>query len=334
MDGLLICPIHIYTMIDMRYVLMMELRQLKYFIAVAEELHFGRAAERCNIAQPPLSQQIKKLEEELGVKLLERTSRKVSLTPEGSEFLERALDIFGRLDEAVVCIQDMAEGLKGHLRVGFIGPASLSNLPRAIRAFREANPDIRLDFSAKSTTEQLPMLRGDRLDIAFVRLFGHDTTGLKSMTFLREPYVLAIPDGHHFGGRDRLDITDLEGEPLIFNQRIAQPALYRSLIGSFHKAGFMPNIVQEVNTEQSTIALVATGLGSALVPASSAVDKRSGVVFKPLDGDLPQWEITALWKAKKESVLLKNFLSTVTQFRDVTGSTPVWELLGTDSGSL
>jgi len=297
---------------------MMELRQLKYFIAVAEELHFGRAAERCHIAQPPLSQQIRNLEDELGVKLLERTSRKVALTQEGAEFLRRCLDIQARLDEAVVCVQDMAQGLEGLLRVGFIGPASLSRLPKAIRAFREANPNIRLDFSAKSTTEQLPMLRGDRLDIAFVRLFGHDTTGLKSMVFLREPYMLAIPEGHRFAGRERLDITDLEGEPLIFNQRIAQPALYRSLIGSFHKAGFMPNIVQEVNTEQSTVALVATGLGSALVPASSAGDHRSGVCFRPLDGDLPQWEMTALWKERRQTALLGKFLDVVRDFREVS----------------
>lgn len=302
----------------MEYVSMMELRQLKYFIAVAEELHFGRAAERCHIAQPPLSQQVKRLEEELGVTLLERTSRKVALTPEGREFLKRCRDIRDRLEEAVIHVQDMAQGLEGLLRVGFIGPASLSRLPAAIRAFREANSNIRLDFSAKSTTEQLPMLRGDRLDVAFVRLFGHDTTGLKSMVFLREPYMLAFPDGHPFTKRERVDITDLEGEPLIFNQRIAQPALYRSLMGSFHKAGFMPNIVQEVNTEQSTVALVATGLGSALVPASSAGDQRAGVTFRPLDGDLPQWEITALWKEKKENALLAKFLSVVKEFREIS----------------
>lgn len=321
-----ICPIHIYIEINIYYISIMELRQIKYFIAVAEELHFGRAAERCHIAQPPLSQQIKRLEEELRVKLLERTSRRVSLTPEGKEFLRRCKDIRERLNEAVVCVQDMAQGLEGQLRVGFIGPASLSKLPKAIRAFRDKNPNIRLDFSAQSTTEQLPMLRGDRLDVAFVRLFGHDTSGLSSMLFLREPYVLAIPDGHTFTDRERVDITDLEGEPLIFNQRIAQPALYRSLIGSFHKAGFMPNIVQEVNTEQSTVALVATGLGCALVPASSAGDQRSGVTFRPLDGDLPQWEITALWKQKNESALLTKFLNVVAQFRDIVGESPAWPL--------
>jgi len=296
----------------------MELRQITYFIAVAEELHFGRAAERCHIAQPPLSQQIKRLEEELGVTLLERTSRRVALTPEGKEFLKRCRDVRDRLNEAVVCVQDMAKGLEGQLRVGFIGPASLSRLPMAIRAFRERNQRIRLDFSAQSTSEQLPLLRGDRIDIAFVRLFGHDTGGLNSLLFLREPYVLAVPDGHPFAERDALDITDLEGQPLIFNQRIAQPALYRSLVGSFHKAGFMPNIVQEVNTEQSTVALVATGLGCALVPASSASGGRNGVVFKPLSGDLPQWEITALWKKSNQSAILQKFLEVVRDFRQVS----------------
>ncbi|WP_316897093.1 LysR substrate-binding domain-containing protein [Pseudodesulfovibrio indicus] len=295
----------------------MELRQITYFIAVAEELHFGRAAERCHIAQPPLSQQIKRLEDELGVTLLERTSRRVALTPEGKEFLKRCKDVRDRLNEAVLCVQDMAQGLEGQLRVGFIGPASLSKLPKAIRAFREHNPRIRLDFSAQSTSEQLPLLRGDRLDIAFVRLFGHDTSGLNTLTFLREPYVLAMPEGHPFGEREVIDITDLEGQPLIFNQRIAQPALYRSLIGSFHRVGFMPNIVQEVNTEQSTVALVATGLGSALVPASSATDSRSGVIFRPLTGELPQWKITALWKKKNQSAILEKFLAVVREFREV-----------------
>ncbi len=305
---------------------MMELRQLKYFVAVAEELHFGRAAERCHIAQPPLSQQIKRLEEELGVILLERTSRKVSLTPEGTEFLDRARDIFGRIDEAVDRIQSMARGEEGCLRIGFIGPAALSPLPQAIRKFRDANPRIKLDFSAKSTTEQLPMLRNDRLDIAFVRLFGHDVEGLEQIVFLREPYVLALPEDHALADLSRVDIKQLDGVPMVFNQRIAQPALYRSLMGSFHKAGFTPNIVQEVNTEQSTVALVATGLGAALVPASSALDKRAGVIFRPLDGELPNWEITALWKARKETALLKRFLTTVTEFRQVSYSTGAWPL--------
>jgi len=298
----------------------MELRQIKYFIAVAEELHFGKAAERCHIAQPPLSQQIKRLEEELNVILFERTSRKVALTPEGTEFLRRCRDIRDRLEEAVICVQNMAQGLEGQLRVGFIGPAALSPLPRAIRAFRERNPNIRLDFSAQSTTDQLPMLRNDRLDVAFVRLFGHDTTGLRTLLFLREPYVLAIPEDHPFKDRDRLHIKDLEGEPLIFNQRIAQPALYSSLIGSFHKVGFMPNIVQEVNTEQSTVALVATGLGCALVPQSSGTDHRAGVIFRPLDGELPHWEITALWKKRNESILLRKFLEVIEEHRDVSDS--------------
>ena len=295
----------------------MELRQLKYFIAVAEELHFGRAAQRVHIAQPPLSQQIKRLEEELEVRLFERTSRKVALTPEGTAFLVVATDLVGRLEEGVERIRSMARGEEGLLRVGFIGPASLSRLPLAIRGFRESNPRIRLEFSARATSEQLPLLRTDRLDVIFVRLFGHDTEGLESMIFLREPYVLALPQGHALAKRDRLDMTDLKGVPMIFNQRVAQPALYRSLMGSFHKAGFMPEVIQEVNTEQATVALVATGLGVALVPKSSATDHRAGVVFRPLDGDLPWWEISALWKRRRETPLLLKFLEVIKANREL-----------------
>lgn len=301
----------------MLYVSIMEFRQLKYFVAVAEELHFSRAAKRCNISQPPLSQQIKALEEELGAVLLERTNRRVELTMEGREFLERARDMLAAADSAKEKIRALARGEEGRLSIGFIGPASLSALPEAIRHFREANPKVTLDFSALSTTEQLPMLRNDTLDVVFVRLFGHDITGLRTMLFLREPYKIALPKGHELASQDWVSIQQLRGVPMIFNQRVAQPALYASLTGCFHKAGFSPNIVQEVNTEQSTVALVATGLGAALVPASSASDQRSGVVYLPIDGDFPPWEITVAWKKRKESILLSRFLDMVMNYRSV-----------------
>jgi DNA-binding transcriptional LysR family regulator len=301
----------------------MEIRQLRYFVAVAEELHFGRAATRCHIAQPPLSQQVRRLEEELGVKLLERTSRRVALTPEGAVFLREVRDTLDRLGQAVDRVQSMARGEEGTLRVGFIGPSALSRLPRAIRRFRENNPLVRLDFSARSTTEQLSLLLADRLDVAVVRVFGHDTQGLRQMLFLREPYVLALPEDHTLAAQERIHIAQLKGVPMIFNQRLAQPALYRSLMGAFHKAGFEPEVVQEVNTEQSTVALVSTGMGAALVPASSATDKRSGVVFRPLDGELPNWEITALWKGRRETPLLRRFLDVLAEFRSVPGEDAV-----------
>ncbi|MBU1248178.1 MAG: LysR family transcriptional regulator [Proteobacteria bacterium] len=306
----------------------MELRQLKYFVAVAEELHFSRAAKRCHISQPPLSQQIKGLEEELGVTLLLRTNRRVELTVEGREFLGRARDILAQVDASVEQVRAMARGEEGRLRVGFIGPASLSRLPRAIRQFREENPRISLDFSALVTSEQLSMLQNDELDVAFVRLFGHEIFGLRTLLFLREPYEVALPEGHPLTELARVPLISLLGVPMIFNQRIAQPALYASLIGCFHKAGFAPRIVQEVNTEQSTVALVATGLGAALVPASSASDHRSGVICRPVDGDLPDWEITAVWKGRRESPLLTRFLDMVMRYRDVPLRDPAFALQG------
>lgn len=293
----------------------MELRQLRYFVAVAEELHFGRAAKRCNISQPPLSQQIKGLEEELGVRLLERTNRRVELTVVGREFLGRARAILAAASEAREKVRAMARGEEGGLRVGFIGPASLSRLPEAIRNFREANPRITIELSALSTSEQMPKLRADELDVSFVRLFGHDSTGLSRMLFLREPYALALPEGHPLAEQDWVSIQQLRGVPMIFYPRTQQPALYTSLMGCFHKAGFSPNIVQEVNTEQSTVALVATGLGVALLPSSSAEAKRAGVVYRPVDGHFPHWEITAVWKKRRESALLSRFLDMVMRYR-------------------
>jgi DNA-binding transcriptional LysR family regulator len=298
----------------------MELRQLRYFLAVAEELHFSRAAERCHVSQPPLSQQIKALEEELGARLFDRANRRVALTPEGREFMEHARAALEAAQRGAERVRAMTRGEEGRLRVGFIGPASLSNLPSAIRAFREACPRIVLDFSALSTTEQLPLLRADELDLCFVRLFGHDVTGLRTALFLREPYALALPEGHPLAEREEVPFAALRGVPMIFNQRTAQPALYASLMGCFHRAGFAPNIVQEVNTEQSTVALVATGLGVALVPASSGRDRRAGVVCRPLSGELPWWEITAVWKRRRESSLLRRFLEAVLRFRHIEGA--------------
>ncbi len=293
----------------------MELRHLKYFITVAEELHFGRAAKRLHIAQPPLSQQIRQLEEELGARLLERTSRKVGLTPEGELFLDEARKILAGLDRAVERVQGMAQGEEGSLAVAFVGPGSLSRLPEAIREFRAENPGIRLDLTAASTRDQFRMLRSGRIDVAFMRLFGHDTRDFNTRLFLCEPYMLAVPDGHRFVGMDKIHMADLKGEPMIFYPRHLQPQLFDATIASFQKAGFSPDIVQESNTEQSTIALVAAGLGSALVPSSSRKNHRDGVQFLSIMGDLPYWEITMVWQPGSEGAILDRFFEVIERYR-------------------
>lgn len=295
----------------------MELRHLKYFIAVAEELHFGKAAKRLHIAQPPLSQQIRQLEEELGTRLFERTSRKVLLTPEGDLFLDEARKLLAGLDRAVERVQGMAHGEEGRLAVAFVGPVAQSLLPEAIRDFRERNPGIRLDLTSASTRDQFRMLRTGRIDVAFMRLFGHDTTGCNTRLFLREPYMLAVPEGHRFTDMRSVPVAELEEEPLILYPRHLQPQLFDATIAAFQEAGISPSIVQEANTEQTSLALVAAGLGSALVASSSRKNRRAGVVFVPLEGDLPAWEITMVWDESAESPILDRFFEVIEAYRRV-----------------
>lgn len=293
----------------------MELRHLKYFVAVAEELHFGRAAQRLHMAQPPLSQQIRQLEEELEVRLFERTSRKVSLTPEGELFLDETRKIFAGLHRAVSRVQSVSKGETGSLAVSFVGPGALSLLPEALRSFHENNPDIRLDLTAASTRDQLRMMRSGRMDVAFMHLPGHDVSEFNTRLFLREPYILAVPAGHELAGKKHTSITALEGEPMIFYPRHLQPPLFDSMIACFHKAGVSPDIVQESNTEQSSIALVAAGMGSAFVPASSQRNRRKGVEFLTIEEKLPSWEITMVWPDRSNGPILDRFMQTVDEYR-------------------
>ncbi|WP_147822517.1 LysR substrate-binding domain-containing protein [Salidesulfovibrio onnuriiensis] len=295
----------------------MELRHLKYFVAVAEELHFGRAARRLHIAQPPLSQQIRQLEDELGIRLLERTSRKVGLTSEGELFLDEARKVLAGLDRAVERVRNMAHGGEGNLSIGFLGPAALSVLPEAIREFREQNPGIRLDLTSASTRDQLRMLRSGRIDVAFMRLFGHDASEFRTRLFVSDTYMLAVPEGHRFSALESVPLSELRDEPLILYPRHLEPQLFDATIACFHQAGFSPNIVQEANTEQTSMALVAAGLGCALVARFSRKSRLRGVSFVPVVGELPSWEITMGWSEAAEGPILDRFFEVIERYRRV-----------------
>ncbi len=302
-------------MINMYYVLIMELRHLRYFIAVAEELHFGRAAKRLHIAQPPLSQQIRQLEEEMEVQLFARTSRSVKLTPEGELFLVETRRLLAGLERAVDKARDMALGKQGSLAVGFMGPAALSLLPEALRVFRRDNPDVRLDLNTAASRDQLSMLRTGRMDVAFVHARESDVEEFPSRLFLRESYVLAVPAGHRLANYATVSIDELQGEPMIFYPRHLMPHLFDNFIGCFNRAGFSPNIVQESNSEQSTIALVSAGLGCSMVPESSRQGHGQGVNYIPVREPLPPWEITMVWNPENEGPLLDRFFEVVERFR-------------------
>jgi DNA-binding transcriptional LysR family regulator len=295
----------------------MELRDLRAFAAVAEELHFGRAAVRLHMDQPPLSQRIKALEEELGARLFSRTSRSVALTAAGRLFLERARDILARAEEAAEAATAAGRGEAGRLRIGFMGPAMDGPLPFALRDFRERYPKVSLELLEKGSAGQAEDILAGRLDAGFVRLFGDTPRGLAAELFVREPYVAALPSGHALAGEGRIPLAALRDEPFIMFPRRMQPALFDAMMAACATAGFTPRISQEAATKRTSVSLAAAGFGAALVHASSWRSPREGVVYLDIDGELPLVEISVAWREGEAAAALMRFLETVRAHRSI-----------------
>lgn len=293
----------------------MELRHFRAFIAVAEELHFGRAAVRLHIAQPALSLTIRDMERELGCKLLARTSRSVALTEEGRVFLEEARQVLGAVAQAEERTRSAARGEVGRLVVGFVGPAMDSRLPEAVLRFRQERPGVTLDLREAPTSEQLEQVRAGEMHAGFVRLFAQNTRGLEAVPFQREPYVLAMARGHRLAGRSAVGLADLAGEPLVAPPRETIPALYEAMLERFHAAGVEPLVGQEARSKHTIAALAAAGLGIGLVPSSTASARRKGLVYKPISDPFPQVEIFMVTRqGKEQSALLQAFTHTAQEF--------------------
>ena len=285
----------------------MELRHLRYFVAVAEELHFRRAAERLHMSQPPLSQQIRQLEEEVGAQLLTRNQRKVELTAAGAAFLVRAREILAAVEDASRQARRVQRGEVGRLAVGFVGSAMYSFVPELLRAFREQAPDIGLRLHEMGTTEQLRQLDDGRLDVGFLRTPGR-WPGLSFETVLEEEIVVAMPDVHPLAQRPLVRSSDLEGESLVLLTPAGSPGLRAALATSIARLGGEEQIVQEVAEMQTVIGLVAAGVGISLVPESVRALVRHGVTYRPLDGDAPVVRLAMAWRASDESPVLAAFL--------------------------
>ncbi|EMG37862.1 transcriptional regulator [Desulfocurvibacter africanus PCS] len=287
----------------------MDVRQLRYFLAVAEELHFGRAAERLHMAQPPLSQQIRKLEEELGATLFRRTSRSVVLTRAGEVLLVEARDILRAMDRATQKVRDTAHGLAGTIVMGLMGPALDTAVPEVLARFRQKYPDVTLHLEELLTGAQIERLLAGTLDCGIVRLFEQEVSGLATRLIHREPYVLALPAGHALARRKRVRLGQLDGQPLIIFPRRMQPMLHDAMLAALLRAGARMHISQEALTKLTTLALVAAGSGLALVPASAKRTGRPGVVFKDVDGDLPLVEIFVAWSEARPNPALDKLLA-------------------------
>jgi DNA-binding transcriptional LysR family regulator len=285
----------------------MELRHLRYFVAVAEELHFGRAAVRLHMAQPPLSQQIKQLEEELGFQLFHRTKRSVTLTAAGERFLGETRLIFSRLDQAIAQGRRTSRGELGELAIGFVGSASYSVLPPILQQFGQQFPAVELTLRELTTNLQIEALRENRIDIGLVRPPIQDT-GLVQQPILRESLVVALSSGHRLAQDRALAIAEIAPESFILFPRILAPGLYDQIIALCHQGGFSPQVVQEAVQMQTIVGLVAAGIGIALVPASLQNLQRVGVVYRPLLEETPQVEISLVWRQGDLSPTVQQFL--------------------------
>ena len=247
----------------------MELRHLRYFVAVAEEGHVTRAAERLGIQQPPLSQQIQALERELDVQLFRRKPRGVELTPAGRALFDEAKAILARATEAVAATKRAARGEAGRIGLGFTSSASFHPfVPRAIRAFRETHPLVAFTLEESGTTELVEALRAETIDAAFVRSPIGAIAELTVHPLLDEPMVVALPSGHRLAGTAApLALAALAGDTFILYRRPVGPGLHDAIIAACDRAGFSPTIGQEAPRMLSTLSLVAAGLGVSLVPA-------------------------------------------------------------------
>ena len=244
----------------------MELRHLRYFIAVAEELHFGKAAQRLHIVQPALSKQISLLEKELGVQLLERSKRHVQLTDAGAAFLEDARKTIAAAEMALERAHLAGRGETGVLRIGFIAPAVYHLLPRTLRAYRTHFPGVRLRLSEVSNRSAIDGVSNGNLDIAFVRLPIEDDRRLCRVTVSEEPVIIALPADHALARQAAVDLRSLAEESFVMISRAQEPALYDHYVAWCLESGFSPRVVHEVDRTHVAVGLVAGGLAPRSCP--------------------------------------------------------------------
>jgi DNA-binding transcriptional LysR family regulator len=288
----------------------MELRHLHYFVAVAEELHFSRAAERLQMAQPPLSQQIRQLETELGFQLFHRTKRSVKLTVAGDVFLAEVQQVLQQLQQAVQLGQQTSRGERGQLVIGFVSSAAYNILPMILRQFRTLVPDVKLELRELTTERQLELLQVGQIDIGFLRPPLEDTRLCSELVF-RESLVIALPATHPLASHSAVALRSLATEPFILFPRGLAPGLYDPIISLCQQAGFSPTIAQEAMQMQTIVSLVAAEMGVAIVPASLQNLQRIGVVYKPLQDVTPEIAIAMVWCKQTSSPILEQFLNQV-----------------------
>jgi DNA-binding transcriptional LysR family regulator len=283
-----------------------ELRHLRYFVAVAEELHFGRAALRLNLAQPPLSQQIRKLEELLGYSLFTRTSRSVSLTHAGEALLQRARRTLRNVQRDIDETRSIGHGDVGSLHVGFVGSAMLTMLPGIFRSYREAYPRVKLHLHESFTAQVIEGMENGTLDAGILR-DGDPVEGLQVTTILSEPFVAVLPATHACARQKSLSIAMLRDEPFVYYPRSAGARAYEKALTLCEEHGFRPQIVQEASHWLSILRLIGAGLGVSIAPACVRRIASEEVVCLPLRGTRAVSNIELAWLAGDARPIVERF---------------------------
>lgn len=287
----------------------MELRHLKYFVAVAEELHFGRAAERLRIAQPPLSQQIKQLEAELDLLLFSRTKQRVGLTEAGEVFLKRAYEILNRVNYACEEAKRIARGEAGQLILAFTGSIAFDLLPLILRAFQERYPNINIVLRQLTTSEQIEALHEGSIHVGLLVMPVESIT--VNIEMLREePFIVALPKTHPLANEvEPIELSRLANELFIMTPRNAGQSYYDAVISLCQHAGFSPKKTQEAQELHTAVSFVASGIGIALLPSSIQFVKNEEIVYLQLKKSFTTCKTGVAWNKDETSLVVHTFIS-------------------------
>lgn len=283
---------------------------MRYFVAVAEELHFGRAAERLHLAQQPLSAAIKRLEDSLGVRLFERTSRKVELTEAGQVYLKEVRSILQHTADAAEAAQRTARGEVGQLSVGYASGTLHNVLPPTVRRFRERYPDVELKLHELSSPEVEAALNEGNVRVGLL-CPPVSNPALSMEIVLREPLIIALPKGHALTKLTRVPLRAAADEHFVLYQRAIKPSVYDAITGLCRSAGFSPRVTQEVATEGAVVGLVAAGMGLALVSSSQRKAPSDGIEYRFLEGPSVEVELAAAWARMDCAPITTAFLGMV-----------------------
>jgi DNA-binding transcriptional LysR family regulator len=287
-----------------------ELRHLRYFAVLAEELHFGRAAARLSISQPPLSVAIKQLEDRIGARLFERNSKEVRLTPAGKTLQASARHLLVRVEEATLEVRDVAAGVAGRLRIGFVGAMLYRGLPQALAAFQGEHPGVRVLLHELNSGEQIAELLQDRLDLGFIHTSRIPST-LRHRLLLSEPFVCCLPASHRLARKRVIAPQDLAGQPFVLFARDVSPDYHQRILSICDDAGFRPEVRHEVRHWLAVVSLVSQGLGVGLVPQAMKRSQMRGAVFRRLDRAAAQSDSYCVWRDGPEDPLVQRILSCV-----------------------